>query len=92
MANPEHFCNLSKFDGGMADGIHNIRFRDSAVCQEVYRTKTCRKMGKLGQIVEYVRETRVHCRDNICRCGLVDKDNCCFAICGNKKGCTFVDE
>ena len=92
VANPEHFCDLSNFDGGMTDGIHNIRFKDYLDCEEVYRRKYCKKIGKIGQLVEYVRESRVHCSDNICRCGLVKRENCCFAICGNKEGCAFVDE
>ena len=91
-ANPEHFCDLSNFDDGMTDGIHNIRFRESVDCQEMYSKKKCKKMGMLGELVEFVRETRVYCKDNICRCGLARKQNCCFAICGNEDGCTFVDE
>jgi len=78
VANPEHFCDLSNFDGGMTDGIHNIRFRDMVDCQEVHRRKACKKMGMLGQLVEYVRETRVHCSDNICRCGLAKKRELLF--------------
>ena len=90
--NPLHFCDLSNFDGGMKDGIQNIRYSTQVDCEELYSKKKCKKMGKLGELVEQIRATKVFCKDNICRCGTPSKASCCMKICGNKEGCTFVDE
>ena len=78
-AHPDHYCNLSNFDGGVIDGVQTLEYLDQA--------------GIFRQTQVYCHDNLCHCTQLNGWSGTLHLhfkvETCCQQICGNLNECVL---